>query len=341
MKAALLEADGSVRVGDYPTPAADGAAIVRVRAAGVCGTELHFLDGLLKPNAYPFILGHEIAGVVEDVPPGERRVRAGDRVTVYNLIACGACRQCVAGRENLCDTVVGQLGFNADGGFAEFVRVPAGNLVPIPESVPFEAAAVLACSGMAAVHGVRAAGVTFGMTAVVNGVGGVGLMVIQVARLAGADVIAVGDTDEKLALARKVGATATIRAGNEQEYEQLPGRVREATGGSGADAFFELVGTTASMAGGFGSLGKAGVFTVIGYTGQDLTVNPVLLLINEQRLVTCVAATRRDLEDAVQLAGAGKLQTTIQGRLALDQVHEALRGLRERRVLGRNVLTFS
>jgi propanol-preferring alcohol dehydrogenase len=338
MKAALLEADGSVHVGEYQTPSPEGAAIVRVKAAGVCGTELHFLDGILRPNAYPFILGHEVAGVVEEVPRGETRIRPGDRVTVYNLLACWTCRQCRAGRENMCDAAIGQIGFNLNGGFAEYVRVPPVNLVAIADSLSFETAAVVACSGMAAVHGVRAAGVGLGATAVVNGAGGVGLMVMQAARLAGARVIAVGDSDARLALAREFGADATLRAGNDADYEALPGQVRDLTGGFGADYFFELVGTTGSMRAGFGSLAKAGVFTIIGYTGQDLVVNPVELLINEQRLTTCVAATKRDLEDAVRLAEAGKLQASIGGRMPLQDVREALSGLRERRVLGRNVL---
>jgi propanol-preferring alcohol dehydrogenase len=340
VRAALLESDGRVRTGDYPRPEAAGQAIVRVRAAGVCGTELHFLDGHLKPESYPFILGHETAGIVEELPPGTSALRIGDRVTVYNLIGCGVCRYCGGGRENLCDRPR-QLGFNANGGFAEFVRAPLTSLVPIPDQVRFETAAALACSGMAAVHGIRAAGLGLGATAVVNGIGGVGLMVLQVARLAGADVIAVGDSDEKLALARAHGAGAAIRAGSAAEYGALADRVRDVTGGAGADAFFELVGTTATMAAGFQSLGKGGVFVSIGYTGENLVVNPVELLIREQRMVTCVAATRRDLEDAVRLAAAGKLRAAIQSLLPLDAVNDALRALRERRVLGRNVLTFA
>jgi alcohol dehydrogenase, propanol-preferring len=340
VKAALLESDGRVRTGDYPRPAAAGEAIVRVKAAGVCGTELHFLDGHLKPERYPFILGHETAGIVEELPPGASGLRVGDRVTVYNLIGCSTCRYCGGGRENLCDRAR-QLGFNANGGFAEFIRAPATCLVPIPDGVGFEAAAALACSGMAAVHSVRAAGLGLGTTAVVNGIGGVGLMVLQIARLSGADVIAVGDSEEKLALAREHGAGAAIPAANIADYGTLAERVREVTGGAGADAFFELVGTTATMAAGFRSLGKGGVFVSIGYTGDNLVVNPVELLIREQRMVTCVAATRRDLEDAVRLAGAGKLRPVIQGRLPLEGINDALRALRERRVLGRNVLTFT
>ena len=124
MKAALLQENGSVSIAEHPRPAAQGQAVIRVRAAGVCGTELHFQDGILKPEAYPFILGHEISGVVEELTGEELGFHIGDRVTVYNLLACGACKQCRLGRDELCDAASGQLGFNRDGGFAEFVRAP-------------------------------------------------------------------------------------------------------------------------------------------------------------------------------------------------------------------------
>lgn len=340
MKAAILKADCSIEVGDYPTPAAERDVVVRVKAAGVCGTELHFLDGLLKPDAYPFILGHEFSGIVEDVPTGETRFRKGDRVVVFNLVACGSCRQCTLGWQELCDNPAGQMGFNLNGGFAEFAKVPADCLVPIPDSLDFETAALLACSGMAAMHGVRMGGVSVGTTAVVNGIGGVGLMVVQAAQLAGAAVIAVGDSDEKLGLAKGLGAAA-VRAGNEKEYEGLPDEIRGLTGGSGADFFFELVGTTASMAAGFSCLGKAGTFVSIGYTSDNIVVSPVQLIIGEQRLVSCVAARKTDLEDSVRLASAGRLKATIQGTFPVDRIGEALQSLRERRVLGRNVVTFA
>lgn len=340
MKAALLEADGSVHIGEVPEPSAD-EAIVRVKAAGVCGTELHFLSGAIKPDRYPFILGHEVAGVIESLPAGTQGFQVGDRVAVYNRIACGACLQCRLGREEICDASDRQIGFNEHGGFAEFVRVPVRCLVPVPDGVPFETAAVLACSGMSAVHGARAATISLGSTAVVNGVGGVGLMVIQTARLAGAEVIAVGDDERKLDLAREFGAATTILAGDEQSYATLPERVRDATGGAGCDAFFELVGTTASMTAGLRALAKGGVFVSIGYTNENIVIHPIELILKENRLVANVAAAKRDLEVALKLAAEGKLRAAIADRLPLDGVNDALQRLRERRVLGRNVLAFA
>jgi D-arabinose 1-dehydrogenase-like Zn-dependent alcohol dehydrogenase len=339
MKAALLDSDGSIQIREARRPEPGDQAIVKVRAAGVCGTELHFQDGMLRPDAYPFILGHESSGVIEQLPPGETSFRVGDRVSIYNLLACGRCRQCRLGRDEICDSSGGQIGFNLDGGFAEYVRAPLANLVPLPDAVSFEDGALLACSGMSAVHGVRAANVGLGSTAVVNGVGGVGLMVIQVATLAGANVIAVGDSADKLQLARQAGAVEVIHVTTADDYATLGTQVRKVVG-QGADYFFELVGTKATMKAGFDALGKAGTFISIGYTGENLEVNPVMLIINEQRLVSCVAAAKRDLETAVELAATRRLRSNIQSRLPLEKVNEALASLRARKVLGRNVLVM-
>src|SRR4051794_17206124 len=125
---------------DVPSPDADDA-VVRVAAAGVCHTELQFLDGTLNLGIAPLTLGHEIAGTVERVGPAVRSVGPGDRVVVYYYAPCGECEWCTSGHENLCPNTAEQVGFTADGGFAPFVRVPARNLVAVPESLPFDEAA--------------------------------------------------------------------------------------------------------------------------------------------------------------------------------------------------------
>jgi propanol-preferring alcohol dehydrogenase len=339
MRAAVLDEDRSVTVRDLPAPEADGWALVDVRAAGVCGTELHFIDGMLPAPRYPFILGHEIAGTVHEVPSSDG-VQVGDRVAVYNFVGCGECHWCRTGRESICIAPRGQLGFSVDGGFAEVVRAPARNLIKLPDSVSFEDAAVLSCSGMTAVHAVRLAGVELGHTAVVNGVGGVGLMVIQVLVASGSRVIAVADAEAKASLARATGAAATIVLPRGEGYEALPDRVRELTGGAGADHFFELVGSGGTMLAGIRSLGRRGTCVLIGYTGEDLTVNPVELILSELRIVSSVAAGQQDLSTAIELAADGRLSATIDTQYPIEGVGTALERLRAREVSGRNVLVF-
>jgi alcohol dehydrogenase, propanol-preferring len=292
---------------------------------------------MIKPDPYPMTIGHEAAGVVEAAGEGAA-LSPGDRVAVYNKIFCGTCEQCLAGRPNVCDREPGQLGFNTDGGDAEYVAVPERNLVPVPDAVDFATAAVLTCAGMTAVHATKLSGLRLGTTAVVNGIGGVGILVVQAARAAGARVIAVADSAEKRDLALSHGAADGIIIAGAQDYATLPSAVRELTAGRGADVFFELVGTTETMTAGVRCLAKGGTFVATGYTDQPLNVHPIEFILSEASLVSTVAATRQDLEDALRMAAGGALTVPIAGRYPLDGVQGALDALRKRAVLGRQIL---
>jgi alcohol dehydrogenase, propanol-preferring len=338
MKAAVLDGD-ALDVRELPDPVEDGWALVSVKAAGVCGTELHFLDGMIPPPHDNFVLGHEAAGEVVAAPPGSH-VAPGDRVAVYNFVGCGNCHWCRTGAESVCVAPVGQLGFSADGGFAELVRAPATNLIKLADNVSFETAAVLSCSGMTAVHAARLADVSLGQTAVVNGVGGVGLMVIQVLVAAGARPIAVADSAEKAELARAAGAGDVIVLEGGEGYDGLPDAVRGLTGGAGVDHYFELVGTEATMRAGIQSLGRRGTCVLIGYTTDDLRIHPIDLILSEARIVSSVAAARHDLETALRLAADGRLSVAIDTRYPLEDVSTAIARLRAREVRGRNVVVF-
>jgi len=341
MRAARIFEDLTLRLEDVPEPVPGaGQVLVRIHAAGVCGTDLHILDGMIKPDPYPMTLGHEAAGVVESAPDGTG-FSAGDRVAVYNKIFCGTCEQCLGGRHNICDIEPGQLGFNMDGGDAEYVAVPARNLVPVPAEVDLATAAVLTCAGMTAVHATRLSGLRLGQTAVVDGIGGVGVLVVQAARQAGAQVIAVADSEEKRQLAVSCGASDAVLAARDEDFAGLPAAVRELTGGRGADVFFELIGTTESMTAGVRCLAKGGRFVSTGYTDQPLSVHPIEFILSETSLVSTVAATRQDLADALRLAASGAMMVPIASRVQLDGLQGALDALRKRTVLGRQVIELS
>ena len=330
MRAAELVEGGALRLAERPVPGVPaGWSRVGVRAAGVCGTELHFLEGLLDPMGMPRVLGHEIAGEI-----------SGARVAVYNVMNCGSCRYCDTNRDRLCSRSKGMIGFTADGGFADYVIVPERNLVPLPPAVTFEAGAVLACSGMSAVHAVRLAGIGIGDPVVVNGIGGVGLMLIQVAALAGATVLAVADQEAKLELAQDLGARTGLVIDDPEGYETLPGEASRMLGRR-PDVFFETVGTRETMRAGFSCLAPGGSFVQIGYTSQPLDIHPGALIKNELRILTSAAGSKNDLETAIALAAQGRLRAVVANRTDLDGLEAAILRLRDRRVLGRNVVTFA
>jgi len=338
MRAIQVREDLTVRCGEVETPRpGPGEALVRVHAAGVCGTDLHIMDGMIKPDSYPMTLGHEAAGVVEETGPGAA-ITAGTRVAVFNKLFCGACAQCLLGRQNLCTAEPGQLGFNRDGGDADYVVAPERNLAVLPDAVDFATAAVLTCAGMTAVHATRMSGLESGQTAVVNGVGGVGILVIQAAARAGATVVAVADSPDKAALATEHGAASVVMLAPGDDYAALPGAVRARTGGRGADVFFELVGTTETMTAGIRTLAPRGRFVSTGYTDQPLNIHPIDFILSETSLVSTVAATRTDLNDAIAMAAAGTMVVPVAGRYPLDGIADALSALRSRSVLGRQVL---
>lgn len=307
---------------------------VEIRAAGMCHTELHFESGVLDLGVAPVTMGHEIAGVVDRIGEGVDPAREGERVVVYYYSGCGRCEWCAQGRENLCDDLEAEYGFFSDGGYAEYITVPARNAVPLPDGIGFEGAAPIGCGVTTALHACSVAGLLVGEVAVVYGVGTVGYGLIQVAKLRGAEVIGVGRTPEKLRRAGDLGADV-IDAGAEDDVATA---VRERTGGRGADVVFELVGTQDTMTLAMGMLAKRGRLVFIGYSEDTFSVHPIQLMINEAVVTASVGNTLDELKEAIQLVEEGKVRTFVDRTLPLEEWEEAFSQLREGRAVGRIVL---
>jgi alcohol dehydrogenase, propanol-preferring len=312
-----------------------GEVLVRVTAAGLCHTELHFLSGLLDLGVAPLTLGHEIAGRIERVGAGVPAARAGERVLVYYYVGCGRCAFCLRGEENLCGELRAEHGFVTDGGFAEYVRVPARNAVPLPGGLSDADAAPIGCGVTTAVHAAALAQVGLGDWAVVYGAGAVGFGLVQLARLRGARVIAVGRSPAKLERARALGADATVRAG----AEDVAARVRALTGGRGADAVFELVATKETMGESVKMLAKRGRLVFVGYSEDAFQVHPIQLVVNEQVVTASVGNTLAELRTAVDLVATGRVRTVVDRTLPLEKFQEAFDALSAGKLVGRAVLT--
>jgi propanol-preferring alcohol dehydrogenase len=324
-----------LRLDEVPSPQpGPGEVVVRVTAAGLCHTDLHFVSGLLNLGVAPLTLGHEIVGRIEAVGAGVPASRAGERVVVYYYAGCGACRFCLTGDEHLCDALRAEHGFVTDGGFAERVRAPARNAVPLPANVSDAEAAPIGCAVTTAVHACALAGVGLGDTVVVMGAGAVGFGLVQVARLRGARVVAVGRSEEKLARARTLGAEATVRAG----AEDVAARVRALTGGRGADVVFELVATRETMGWSLAMLGKRGRLVFVGYSEDDLRVHPIQLVVGEQVVTASVGNTLAELTEAVELVASGRVKTVVDRTVPLERFQEAVDALSSGALVGRAVL---
>lgn len=313
----------------------DEEVLVRVKAAGICHTDLHFLDGTLAPwkGSLPLTLGHEVAGEIESVGKKVRRFRKGERVVVNNGVSCGKCKYCKVGRENLC-VELDQLGFTLDGGYAEYMKAPERTLVRLPEEVTYEDGALLPCGVASSYHALMdIARLRKGETLLINGTGGLGSGAIQIAKTAGAKVIAVDVIDEKLGMAKRLGADEMVNS----RSEDLGGAVKRITGGQGVDVALELVGTSAAMRNALGALGKTGRYVIVGYTKEMLEASPLNLVILEAEIRGVVAYTMKDLQAVVRLVQKGKLKPVVARKFSLGEVSSALELLRQGSIAGRSI----
>jgi len=311
-----------------------GHVLVAVEAAGVCGTELHFRDGLLTPAKTPITLGHEVAGTLAGLGQGVTGWSEGDRVAVHYFHPCRHCRPCRTGAEHLCDRPEGFLAFVSDGGFAEYVSVPASALVAVPDGLGSAEAAPLCCSATTALHALGVAELAVGDTAVVYGCGGVGLALVQILKLAGVRALAVSRSAAKLDTAGDLGADALVDATHGPVGEQ----VSELTGGRGADAVFEMVGTAETMRESLGALAKRGRLVFVGYSFDELAVSPLSLVVPELSIRTSVGNTHAELVDVLRLAADGRVRPVIHESAPLEEADRVLDDLAAGRVVGRSVL---
>lgn len=339
MRAAILEEFGSpLRVRDDlsdPEPGF-GEVVVRIRAAGICRTDLKVIDGLVPTVPLPLVPGHEIAGEIAAVGPGVNAARIGDRVLVVLDISCGACRYCRIGELDHCMDLR-RLGMEQNGGLAEFVRVPAANAVPVPGALELGVAAVLPDAVASPYHAVaRLARVRPAQTVAVYGLGGLGLSAVQVAGLAGASVIAIARTPKRRDLAEELGATASIDPRDAPVSEQI----RELTGGLGVHAFIDLVGIEGSTEQALLSCRKGGTVVVVGYAVPRLDAPMMRLVYDEVVIRGSRGSTRQDLLEVIDLVADGRLAPVIGERIGLADVNSALDRLRAGEIIGRSVVEF-
>jgi len=338
MKAAVLHQFGTpLAIQDMPTPVpAEDEVLVQTMACGIDGTDLKLCDGFGYTPELPFVMGHEIAGVVSQVGRAVHDFKPGDRVVVYNFLICGKCAFCLTHREQLCANMRGVMGvLHAHGGYAEYVSVPAQQLIGIPDNVAWEDAAVCCDAVLTAFHALERSRLRLGETVVIIGIGGVGSVLVQLARLAGARVLAVDHDARRAAWAEENGAHVFL------DSSAIPAAVRDLTGGMGAACVIDVVGKEATMRAGFDSLQRGGRMVIVGYTPEQYPVSGKQLAQNELEIIGTRAGRRQDLTSALHLVQTRQLKSIVRYRYGLDQVNEALDLLRSGAAIGRIVLSYT
>lgn len=339
MKALVLKDFGGPLVLEdvpIPQPGRD-EALIRVKACAVDQFDLTIRDGkFAMAKVTPIILGHEIAGVVEEVGADVTSVSVGDSVTSTLYLTCGKCRYCLTGRETICADFKGYVGIQTPGAYAEYTTVPAENLVKMPEKISFSGGSVLANAIGTPYHALtKRARLQPGERIIITGAGGgVGIHAIQVAQMMGAFVMAVDIGDEKLAFARDLGAEVVFDASK----SDFSAAARDWTNGEGVDVVLELVGT-ATFDSSIKSLARAGRMVIVGsHTGKELQASPQAMIANEWEILGSRNVSKLELAEVVELVAAERVKPIVTGIYPLEEAEAIHKRLRNQEIIGRVVL---
>ena len=242
--------------------------LVKVKAAGICHSDAHYRAGISPVRPIPLTLGHEIAGVVEKAGSQVTNVRVGDRVCLHYNISCGDCYHCSTGNDQFCEKVL-MLGHYTNGGYAEYIAVPARNAILLPDEIPFEQGATLMCASATAFHALRKSRVKAGDTVAIFGAGGLGQSAIQLAHAFGAiDVYAVDINEEKLDLAKHYGAIP-VNGGKVNAVEEI----KRLTNGKGVDVAIEMIGLPQTMKQALQCAGVMARVVIVGLSNKTLEID--------------------------------------------------------------------
>ena len=304
---------------DTPRPAAD-EVLIRVKACGICGSDIHGANGSSGRRIPPIVMGHEAAGEVVQVGSDVSKYAAGDRVTFDSMVYCGECDYCQQRRTNLCDhrQVMGVScdEFRRHGAYAEFVCVPERIVCPLPESISFDHAAFTEPVGVA-VHAVNRANVKWGESAVVVGAGLIGLLVVQALRNAGCTtIIALDLVPQRLDLATKLGATHAMLATD----ENVVSKIHELTDGRGANHSFEVVGASGPVSIAIDGLRRGGTCVLVGNLAPEVTL-PLQKVVTRELNVLGTCGIAHEVPESVDLISSGKInvEPLISARSSLEE----------------------
>ncbi|MBO1419122.1 alcohol dehydrogenase AdhP [Streptomyces sp. FH025] len=317
MKAAVVhDFTAPLVIEDRPVPEPAAHQVrVRIETSGLCHTDIHAAHGdwPVKPNP-PFVPGHEGVGIVEAVGEQVRHVRVGERVAIPWLAdACGRCDHCVSGWETLC-LQQHNSGYSVDGAYAEYALAHGDYVVPVPDGIDPLDAAPLSCAGVTTYKALKVSGARPGTRVLVSGIGGLGHLALQYARISGAETIAVDVTDDKLALARELGADHVLDARTQDVAAEV-----QALGG--AHAAIALAVSNASFQAAYGALRRGGTLVLVALPAGGKLELPVFeTVLNGTKVIGSIVGTREDLTEVFRLHSLGRTRVIRETR-RLDEVN--------------------
>lgn len=318
-----------------------GEAVARVIACG-SGLTIHHARAARVEVNYPIIIGHEVLGEIVETGPDVQGFKAGDIVTLHAYVSCGHCRWCRINREPLCDNLAGFVGRHVDGGYAEFIKLPARNFVHVPDGIDYKkhpAEAAVICDAIATPYKVirRARIAPLERVAVFGAGGGVGIHMVMLARWAHARVIAVDIVPGKFPTCRKVGAEAVVDASKENVVEAL----RELTGGAGVDVAIDFVSQVSTLEAAAESLGKGGrLVTLGGYSPQPFRASAARLLNGELEIMGSRAFTTQEIIESLELCAQGQVWPLVTETYRLEEAEKVHARLEAGSITGRAAIVM-
>jgi alcohol dehydrogenase, propanol-preferring len=338
MKAAVVRAFGKpLAIEELPVPTpGPGEVLIKVVASGVCHTDLHAADGdwPIKPKL-PFVPGHEGAGIVTAVGPGVTGVKEGDPVGVAWLHdACGACEYCITGWETLCEAQHNS-GYSVNGAFAEYVIASAAYVARLPDHPDFAAMAPILCAGVTTYKGIKETETRPGQWLAISGIGGLGHLAVQYAKAMGLHVAALDVGEEKLALARSLGADVAVDA----RATDAAQRIVAQTGG-GAHGVLVTAVSPGAFAQALRMVRRKGTVSLVGLPPGDFGTPIFDVVLKRITIRGSIVGTREDLAEAIQFAAEGKVRAHIH-EAPLADINRVLCDLKAGKVDGRIVLRLT
>ena len=341
MKAALFyEINEPLKIEEIEVPSiGPEEVLIKTKACGICASDLHFVDGSISfGGKRHFVLGHEPAGIIERVGERVTQWKPGDRVMPYRFHTCGECYYCLTGNEEECLNFQAMLGFNVDGGYAEYFKWPASCLVHLPDAISFREGGPLGCSGHSTYHAVtKRAKVKLGEKVLVNGSGGLGLMMLQFAKTSGATVFMSDIDDRKLEMAGKFGADGTFNP----LKQDIPQEIMKLTNNIGVDVIFDIVGSPESTEIGLNSLRKIGRMVVMGVGNEPIpNATSSRLMVNEFTIMGSRSSNKQELKETLELVASGKIKPIVTRTFNIEQINEGLKLLKKGEIMGRACVEF-
>lgn len=323
MKAAIYEGAGPLVIKDIPKPVpGPEEAVIKVKTCGICHTDVSIITGKYPPrHPAPLILGHEIAGIVDAAGENVRNSQPGDRVLVSQCVTCGYCDRCKEGRQNLCQGIK-TLGLDTHGGYSEYFKIPARNLIKIPDNISFAEGSIISSALATAYHAVRRLNLERGESVAIFGSGVLGLNAVQItSKIFGAKVIAIDTEDWKLELALAKGAWKTLKVVNGMDTSAV---LKEEFGE--IDTAMEFIGLPETYGQAIECVRRGGRVILVGATAQPITVSPQRMFKDEVAISGSYASIQSEIPYLIDMVSNNELivKDMISHTFSLDEINKAV-----------------